>query len=313
MSRSAVLVAGSSNLAFSSELAKSLNMALFPATILRFPDGECRVFLEDEVVGKQVFVIQTFGNKPNDCLVETLLMIDALRRGGAKEIVLVCPYLAYSRQCVQDRQGVSVAARLFADFMKKAGVNHLVTMDLHAETVQGFFDFPCEHLTARKELLDQVRKVCSDETKKECVVVGPDLGGAKLSSAYAHAWQTDYALIEKHRIDAHKVESVSLLGDVKGKTVLLADDVCSTAGTLVSAANKCREKGAKKVYVAVTHGLFVDDAIKKIEESPIEKVFVSNTVEHASHVLSCPKICVISVVSPFAAAIARLEEQNNKK
>lgn len=301
---SSVLVAGSSNPELANEVAEKLALPLFPLSILRFPDGELRVQLEEEVLGKQVFVLQSLSRNPNDRLVETLLMVDALRRGGAREIVLVCPYLGYSRQSVQERKGVSVAARLFADFLQEAGVTQLITMDLHAELVRSFYNFPVEPLTARSELIKEFYQ--QGHKSEDFVVVGPDLGGAKLASAYANELSCPLALFEKRRHDARKVTIRSLIGDVEGKNVLLADDVCSTAGTLASAAKACHEKGAKNIFAVVTHGIFCEDAVKVIEQSPIKRLFVSNTIRQEKDVLSCQKICVVSCASTFAAAISRL-------
>jgi ribose-phosphate pyrophosphokinase len=303
-----LLVAGSSHRALAQKVASLLGLSLFPVSIFRFPDGETRVKLETAVAGKQAFVFQTLAPRPNELLIETLLLIDALRRGGASSIILVCPYLAYSRQSVQENGGVSVAARLFADFLKIAGLDGLITMDLHAELVRSFFGFPVEHLSARELFAKSIRE--QKEIQNDLVVVGPDLGGAKLAARLAHSLDAGLALIEKRRLDAHQVKMLSLLGEVKEKTVLLADDVCSTAGTLTSAAIVCREKGAKRIFGAVTHGLFVEGALvvegalDLIQESPIEKLFVTDSVPQEEKVLTHPKICVISTAELFARALA---------
>ncbi|MBS0655765.1 MAG: ribose-phosphate pyrophosphokinase [Verrucomicrobia bacterium] len=304
MSRTSVLIAGTSHALLAEEVARQLGISLFPVSIVRFPDGECRVQLNESVTGKQVFILQSLARAPNERLVEALLLVDAARRGGAQSIVLVCPYLAYSRQSVQETEGVSVAARLFADFLKIAGVNHLVTIDLHAELVRSFFDFPVEHLSARSAFIEalQVQKIVKDDL----VVVGPDLGSAKLASKLSQELGVHLALIQKQRIDAHKVNMLSLLGDVKGKTVLLADDVCSTAGTLTSAATVCREKGAKNIFACVSHGLFSEEALDLIEKSPIERLFVSDSVRPEHRTATSTKICVVSIANTLAFALSRL-------
>jgi ribose-phosphate pyrophosphokinase len=299
-----VLVAGSANPAFAEEVAKLLRMRLFPVTISHFPDGETRAHLKGDVSGKQAVILQTLGKKPNDYLVETFLLADALRRGGATKIVLACPYLAYSRQNLPEQDGSSLAARLFAYFLHEAGISELIAMDLHAEHIPSFYDFPVEHLSARESLL----KAFSREkiAREPLVVVGPDLGSSKLVGAYAENLQTSFALIQKRRVDAHKVEFLSLVGEVKGKNVLLADDMCSTAGTLMSAAKVCREKGAKRIFACVTHGLFVEEALSRIEKSPIERVFVSDSLSQEDACKRSSKICVVSIAPSFAAAIARI-------
>lgn len=308
-----ILVAGSSHPELAQQVlqelvAQGISLPLLPVTLFRFPDGEQRVQLGDTVLGKQAFVLQSLGKAPDELLIETLLIVDALRRGGAKHIVLVCPYLAYSRQNVQETEGVSVAARLFADFLQMAGVNCLVTIDLHSELVGSFYNFPVEHLSARsafcKALQERKLENLVQERKLEnLVVVGPDLGASKLAARFSRDLGASLALIEKKRDSARKVTMLSLLGDVHGKNVLLADDVCSTAGTLASASLICREKGAKHIFACVTHGLFAEGAASVLEESPIERLFVSNTV--ATNVTSS-KFCVVSIAKELAASLSRL-------
>jgi ribose-phosphate pyrophosphokinase len=283
-------------------------MPLYPVRILHFPDGECRVHVKEheaavKVAGKQVIIIQSLGKRPNDYLIETLLLTDALRRAGAASIVLACPYLAYCRQNLPEGDGASLAARLFAYFLHEAGVRRLYAMDLHAEHIPSFYDFPVEHLTGRGLLVAEFLKQ-QGEVEEDLVVVGPDLGSAKLVGNYAEEVQSSFALIQKRRVDSRHVEMLSLVGEVEGKNVLLADDMCSTAGTLESAAEVCREKGAKKIFACVTHGLFVEEAIARIMASPIEALYVTNTIAPDEQVLACKKICVVSIAPVFAAAIA---------
>ena len=299
-----ILVAGSSHPAFAEEVSSLLGKPLFPMKILHFPDGECRVHLKGEVAGCQAVIIQSLGKRPNEYLVETMLIADALRRGGVSRIVLACPYLAYSRQNLPEQDGASLAARLFAHFLHEAGISELVTMDLHAEHIPSFYDFPVEHLSARQVLLAGLLERHRDQAP--FVVVGPDLGSAKLVGHYAEDLHSSFALIQKKRLDARSVETLSVVGEVKGMNVLLADDMCSTAGTLTSAAKVCQEKGAKNIFAVVTHGLFVDEALSRLQESPIKELFVSNTIAQDKEVLSSSKICVLSVAPTFAAAIARL-------
>lgn len=261
-----------------------------------------RVQLGGSVAERTVYIIQSIAKQPNELLVETLLLVDALRRGQAGHIVLVSPYIAYSRQSVQEDGGASVAARLFADFLQLAGVNELITMDLHAELVKSFYDFPVKHLSARTTFTEALRK--EQVSTKDLVVVGPDLGSAKLVARLARELNVPLALIEKRRIDARKVSMLSLMGEVTDKIVLLADDVCSTAGTLTSAASVCHGKGAKSIIGVVSHGLFVEDALDRIVASPIERLYVSDSIKLDPKVLACPKIHVVSVANLFAAALS---------
>ncbi len=311
MSESAVLIAGSSHPELAKEISKQVGIPLFPVSIARFPDGETRVQLNGDVTGKQVFILQSIAKQPNELLIETLLLVDALRRSAAGHIVLVSPYIAYSRQSVQEDGGASVAARLFADFLKLAGVNGLITMDLHAELVKSFYDFPVEHLSARQTFVEALKT--DKQLTSEVVVVGPDLGSSKLVAKLARELSSPLALIDKRRIDAHQVTMLSLMGEVKNKIVLLADDVCSTAGTLTSAANVCHGKGAKSIIAVVSHGLFVEEAIDRLADSPIERVYVSDSVKMDSSVLQCPKIHVVSVAKLFANSLLSQKERFRTK
>jgi ribose-phosphate pyrophosphokinase len=196
---------------------------------------------------------------------------------------------------------------LFAHFLHEVGINELITMDLHAEHIPSFYDFPVEHLSARNNLIDAFNRHYG--RLDPLVVVGPDLGSAKLVGRYAEELMISFALLEKKRSDDRSVEILSIVGEVQQKNVLLADDMCSTASTLVSAAKACREKGANRIFACVTHGLFVEKAVCLIEESPIEQLFVSNTIALDQEILRCSKICVVSVASAFAAAVRAVIER----
>jgi len=270
--------------------------------LLHFPDGEIRAILKDDVSGKQAVIVQSLGKKPNEYLVEAFLMADALRRAGARKIILACPYLAYSRQNLPETDGASLAARLFAYFLHEVGISELIALDLHAEHIPSFYDFPVHHLSAKKLLCDKAKKKIHGASS-HLVVVGPDLGSAKLVASYAEEFQTSFALIQKRRLGPRQVESLSLVGEVEGKDVLLADDMCSTAHTLVSAAHICREKGAKKIYASITHGLFVEKALELIEASPIEHLFVTDSCCPDTALLSSSKVEVVSCAPLFAQAI----------
>jgi len=316
ITKDSIIVSGSANPGFNEQLVSlSQKLCQIPQAAMQvahFPDGEMRVRLgaKEKIAGKQAIVLQSLGKKPNEYLVEAMLIADALRRAGAAKIVLVAPYLAYSRQNLPEDTGSSLAARLFAYFLHEAGVHELVTMDLHAEHIPSFYDFPVRHLTAKKVLAEAVKKrlkalKCDP---KDIVVVGPDLGSAKLVAGYAEEFGSSFALIQKRRLDPKSVETLSIVGEVKGKNVLLADDMCSTGATLLSAARVCQGKGAQRIFAACTHGLLVDDALQKINESPIETLFVSDTVAIDEKAVrgSSSKLCVISVAPVFAAVIAGL-------
>ncbi len=289
---------------FAVELAASLHLPVVHSKVLHFPDGECEVQVKDPILTKRVIVVQSQPVTPNDYLIETLLLVDTLKRLGVSEVILVCTYLAYTRQSKAESVGVSVASRLFARCLEEAGVARLIFMDAHSEHSPAFYRFPVEQVTARQLFVKEIQKRKLDALP--LIVVGPDKGARGLAASYAEELGTSFASIEKKRLDAKRVHHLTFLGDVKGKNVLLADDVCSTAGTLVSAAKACREKGANHIFACVTHGLFADDALSHIEESLIELLLTSDTITPTDAVKQCKKICVVPTVSAFSAALTKL-------
>lgn len=294
-----LLFSGRSNLSLAKEIAQALGVQLGSVEISTFPDGEIALQIKESVRGRDVFVLQTIALDPNNYLMELLVMIDALKRASAKSITVVVPYLGYCRQDRKDKPRVPITAKLVANLIEKAGASRLITLDLHAEQVQGFYDIPVENLLARPVLGASFREKIS----KPCVVVAPDAGGVKLARDYAKELNAPFAILDKLRLSANHVEVLTVIGDIAGKDVLLADDMCSTASTLVSAAKACREKGAKSIYAVVTHGLFVDQAIGKIIESPIEMLFVSNSIPWETKQAVPDKIISVSVASLFGQAI----------
>lgn len=227
---------------------------------------------------------------------ELLLIIDALKRAGAVSITSIVPYLAYARQDRVDKPGVAISAKLVADLLSTAGIDRLITMDLHSEQIEGFFDVPVFNLQSRTLLIPY----CASLGLQNGVVVAPDKGGIKIASAYAKELGLPLALIDKVRVDPFHVEMHLFLGDVAGRTVLLPDDMCSTGGTLVRAAEECARLGATPILAVVGHGLFVGNALEHIQNSPIEKVITTNSVPVRPTVLSHPKITVLSAAKIFA-------------
>lgn len=294
-----LLFSGTSHQKLADEIAGSLKVPLGKVHIDRFPDGEISLQIMDNVRGRDTFVLQTIALDPNNWLMELLIMIDALKRASAKSIVAILPYFGYCRQDRKDKPRVPITAKLVADLLVKAGATSVMTMDLHAEQIQGFFDIPVENLYARPLMAKTIEAM----RLKDLIVVAPDIGSVKIAKAYAAQLGVDFAIIDKHRITSTEVETVTLIGDVKGKDVLLADDMCSTGETLLSAAKACREKGALRVFAAITHGLFVDDALSKIEKSSIEAVFVANTIPSANRFSGSTKLKTISVAGLFSQAI----------
>lgn len=266
-----MLFAGTSHCEFSKQLAGCLGVQLGKVSIETFPDGEIGVHILESVRGKDVFVLQTIARHPNPYLMELLILVDALKRASAKSIVAVIPYFGYARQDRRGKDRVPITAKLVADLLEKAGVTRVLTMDLHAEQIQGFFDIPVDNLYARPALLDAIQGLKLDNF----IVVSPDIGSIKLARAFSENLKADLAIVDKRRVNAETVEMNALIGDVRNKDVLLIDDMCSTGGTLKTASRVCKGAGAKRIFAVVTHGVFVGRAF---EESAIEKMLVSNTI-----------------------------------
>ncbi len=292
-----LLFSGNSHPKFAQEVADYLGSTLGRIKFEPFPDGEISVQILDNVRGRDVFVFQTVAIEPNNYLMELLIIIDALKRASAKSISAIIPYFGYARQDRKDKPRVPITAKLVANLLSTAGASRIVTMDLHAGQIQGFFDIPVDNLYGRPILA----KALAKEGLKDFVIMAPDLGAIKKARAYASHFNADFALIDKRRITTEKVEAYAVIGNVENRDVVLVDDMCSTAGTLVAAASSCRAHGARRIFAAVTHGLFVGKALQNIENSLIEKLFASNTVSLAR--CSSPKIKEISVASLFGDAI----------
>lgn len=295
------LFSGSSHPELAKEVVDCLGCQLGKVSIERFPDGEISLQIQENVRGRDIFVFQTVALDPNQYLMELLIMIDALKRASARSIAAVIPYFGYCRQDRKDKPRVPITAKLVANLLVNAGATRVLTMDLHAGQVQGFFDIPVDNLFGRPVLAEAFRKLSHGDN--EVVVVTPDIGSVKLARAYARHLKAGFAIIDKLRTSPTEVEAATVIGDVKGKDVLLADDMCSTGGTLASAAKACQEKGAKRIFAAVTHGILVGDALEKIEESPIEALLISNTVPVAERVLKSSKVRIVSIAPLLAQAI----------
>ncbi len=298
------IFSGTSHPQLAKEIADELNVPLGNLSIEQFPDGEIAVQILESVRGLDVFIVQSIALDPNRYLIELLIIIDALKRASAKNIIPVIPYFGYCRQDRKDRPRVPITAKLVANLLEQAGATQVLTMDLHAGQIQGFFDIPVDNLYARRILVDACKKNLLNETGGKTVVVTPDIGSVKLARSYANSIPgATFAVIDKQRLSPTEVETVTVIGNVEGKNVLLADDLCSTAGTLVSAAKACQEKGALKIFAAVTHGLFVGDAVSKIQESPITTILAGNTIPVTERLNGFSKLREVSVAPLFAKAI----------
>lgn len=301
---SLLMFAGSSHPELTKEIANELGTRLGKIKIDRFPDHEISVEILEEIRDKNVFVVQPIVIEPNDYLMELLIITDALRRASVRRITAVIPYFGYCRQDRQDKLGVPITAKLVADLLERAGVACIVTADLHAEQIQGFFDIPVINLHCMPLLLGEIRKL----KPKNLIVVTPDVGSIKLGRDFAIQLKADLAVINKQRLKPDQVQDLQIIGDVDGKDVLLADDMCSTGATLASAAKACREKGAKRIFACVMHGLFVGDAYELIDKSPIEALITTNTVPFKGPVGKTRiDFRVVSAGPLFAQAIRAIE------
>lgn len=296
---SPLLFSGSSNLNLANKIAQLLNLSLGKRDIHFFPDKEIFVEILEPVQARDIFVIQSLFNDPNIHLMELLIMVDALKRAGAESITAVLPYFGYARQDRLIRPGMSITAKLVADLLTCSGITKIITLDLHSDQIEGFFDIPVEHLTSRSLLANYCRNFNLDEA----VIVAPDKGGVKIASEFSRELNLPMAMIDKERLDPYNVEMRFFIGNVANKTVILTDDMCSTAGTLINAAKTCHELGANKIFALVGHALFVKNALVHLEESVIEKIITTDSVSSSSEIKKHNKIHVLSVAPLFAQAI----------
>lgn len=269
MTRS-MIFAGSSHPELAVEVAQCLGVELGKVLIETFPDGEIGVQILENVRGKDVFVLQSPARHPNHILMELLIIVDALKRASARSIVAVIPYYAYARQDRKEKGRVPITARLVANLLERAGVTRVLTMDLHTEQIQGFFDVPVDHLYARPLFVKALKEL----NLKSAVVVSPDVGSNKMARKFAEDLKLDLAIVDKRRLNGKSVEVNALIGDVKGKEVILVDDISSTGTTLEMAAKVCKKEGAKKVFAVVTHALLMGGS--KLEG--IDHLFITNSV-----------------------------------
>jgi ribose-phosphate pyrophosphokinase len=264
---------GSANRELAERICKFIGVPLGKATISSFPDGETYVRIEENVRGRDVFLIQPTSPPTNEHLMELLIMVDAARRASADRITAVIPFFGYARQDRKDQPRVPITAKLVANLLNAAGVSRVLTMDLHAQQVQGFFDIPVDHLYSMPVLIKYLRQRLTRPT----VVVSPDVGGLKMASAYSQALGANLAIVAKQRKSATDTEALYLIGDVEGKDVLLVDDLTETAGTLTSAAETLKAKGALDIYAAVSHAVLVDLAIPRLQKSKIKELVTTNS------------------------------------
>jgi ribose-phosphate pyrophosphokinase len=298
---------GNAHPALAKEIAKCLRVKLGKVSVDRFPDGEVRLQVLENVRGTDVFVIQPTCRPVNENLMELLIMLDAFRRASADRITAVIPYYGYARQDRKDRPRVPISSKLVADILTSAGTDRVLALDLHAGQIQGYFNIPVDHLFATPVTVDYFKRL----RLKNVVVVSPDPGGVERARAFAKRLGVPLAILDKRREDAQKVEVMNVIGDVEDKTCLIVDDMIDTAGTLTRGARALIEKGAAKVYACCTHGVFADEAVQKIIEAPIEQVVTTNSIPLSPEGQACPKIKVLSVAKLLGEAIRSIHAETS--
>jgi ribose-phosphate pyrophosphokinase len=299
------LFAGSSNHPLAEKVAGHLGKKVSQCTLKRFSDSEIFFQINENIRGMDVFILQST-NPPAENLMELFIMIDACRRASARRITAVIPYYGYARQDRKDQPRVAITAKLMANLITTAGVDRVMLMDLHASQIQGFFDCPSDHLYSSKVFNEYIRKL----DLGRAVAVTPDVGSIKLVRAFAKDLDFSIAIIDKRRPDINKAEVMNIIGDIDGKNVVIRDDMVDTAGTLCEAAVVLKDRGAKRIIAACTHAVLSGQALEKINKSPIEKLFVSDTIFNTPEKDS-PKIEVLSVSNLFADAIVRVHEEKS--
>ncbi len=295
------LYSGNANLALSESIARYLGQELGHATVERFPDGEIFVQYKDNLRNADTFIIQPTCSPTNESLMELLIMIDAARRASAARITAVIPFYGYARQDRKDRPRVPITAKLVANLLTTAGANRILAMDLHAQQIQGFFDIPVDHLYAAPVLIPYLRsKIDSDS-----VVVSPDSGSVKMAQSFADRLGCGFAVVAKRRVDATTVASSHLVGDVKGRTCVICDDMTSTTGTLCAAAELLKKEGAGKIYATVSHFLANEKAFERLADSCIEELITTNSIPNK---IVHPKVHVMNIAPLLANAIRRIHD-----
>ncbi|MBQ3115824.1 MAG: ribose-phosphate pyrophosphokinase [Clostridia bacterium] len=296
------ILAGNSNRKLAEEIATELKLPLSNAEVGKFSDGEISVTLPQTVRGKDVFIIQSTSIPVNDNLMELLIMIDACKRASAGRVTAVMPYFGYARQDRKARPRDPITAKLVADILTSAGADRVLTMDLHAAQIQGFFDIPVDHLYGAP-LLARYYKKRMDEN---WVVVSPDVGSVARARNFASRCDASLAIVDKRRPRANAIEVMNVIGDVQGKTCLMVDDMIDTAGTICQGAEALVKNGAKEVYACCTHGVLSGPAMERLTKSPIKEIAVLDTINMPDNVKNNPKIKVLSVAKLIARAISTI-------
>ena len=302
------LVTGNSNLKLANGISKYVGLELSNCDVKRFADNEIFVEMKENVRGEDVFVIQSTSYPANDNLMELLIIIDTLRRASAKRITAVLPYYGYARQDRKPGPRTPITSKLVANMIDKAGANRVLTMDLHAGQIQGFFDIPTDNLFAAPVLVEDIK---SKLTKDTPIIVSPDVGGVVRARIIAKRIGADLAIVDKRREKAGESEVMNIIGDVEGRECFMIDDIVDSAGTLCNASDALIKQGATKVYSYVTHGVLSGKAVERVNNSSLTKLLITDTIEESDAVKKSDKIDVISISSLLGEAIKRISEEKS--
>ncbi len=299
------IFSGSANRPLAEKIAEKVGKPVSKCTLKRFSDGEIFFQIDENIRGTDVFIVQST-NAPASNLMELFIMIDACRRASANRITAAIPYYGYARQDRKDQPRVAISAKLVANLITKAGVDRVLLMDLHASQIQGFFDCPSDHLYSSKVFNEHLKKL----DFKDGVAVSPDVGSVKLVRAFAKALDFSLVIVDKRRPDINQAKVMNVIGDVEGKDVVIRDDLVDTAGTLTEAADALKQKGARRIVAACTHGVLSGKAREKIEQSAIEKLYISDTIDIPPE-KRFSKLEILSVSGVFSKSILRIHEEKS--
>ena len=289
------------------EICDYLNLAAGKATTYNFSDGEIFCQIDENVRGSDVFVVQPICHPPNETLMELLIMLDAFKRSSAARITAVIPYYGYARQDKKDKPRVPITAKLVADLLSKAGADRVLTMDLHASQIQGFFDVPVDHLFAAPVLLDAIRKLAIPDL----IIVAPDAGGVERARAIAKRLGAGLAIVDKRRTKPNEAEVMNIIGDVDDRCALIIDDIIDTAGTLTKTVEALEEKGAREIMAAGVHGILSGPALERLDESPVSLVLITNTTPIEEKLERSEKLSPLSVAPLLGEAVRRIHEDSS--
>jgi ribose-phosphate pyrophosphokinase len=306
--KSSMIFSGNANKALAKSVAKNLGITLGKASVKTFSDGEISVEIEENVRGQDIYVIQPLCDPVNDNLMELLIMVDALKRSSVDRISVVLPYFGYSRQDRRARSArVPITAKVVANMLTSMGAERLLTIDLHADQIQGFFDIPVDNIYATPLFLADIHK----QNYKDTIVVSPDVGGVVRARALAKQLNSDLAIVDKRRPEANVSEVMQIIGDVKEKCCIIVDDICDTAGTLCHAADALKEQGASAVFAYITHPIFSGKADQNISNSTIDGIIVTDTISLSEKIIDTGKIRQITVAEMLAETLRRIDNKES--